>query len=152
MNRLKGKRALITGGTSGIGLETARLFINEGARVAISGQSTASVEGARAELGSEVFAFASDSSDVAQQKELAKKVADAFGQIEILVINAGIAELKPVGAWDEAARTGRHRPPRPRHPQRPPAGGGGAEQVRGHELRRDRRGHGVLDQGGEFIA
>jgi NAD(P)-dependent dehydrogenase (short-subunit alcohol dehydrogenase family) len=103
MNRLKGKRALITGGTSGIGLETARLFINEGARVAISGQSRASVEGARAELGSEVFGFASDSSDVAQQKELAKKVADALGQIEILVINAGIAELKPVDAWDEAA-------------------------------------------------
>jgi NAD(P)-dependent dehydrogenase (short-subunit alcohol dehydrogenase family) len=103
MNRLKGKRALITGGTSGIGLETARLFIREGARVAISGQSSASVEAARRELGSEVFAFASDSSDVAQQKELAKKVAGALGQIEVLVINAGIAELKPVEAWDEAA-------------------------------------------------
>jgi NAD(P)-dependent dehydrogenase (short-subunit alcohol dehydrogenase family) len=103
MNRLKGKRALITGGTSGIGLETARLFISEGARVAISGQSSASVEAAREELGSEVFAFASDSSDVSQQKELAKKVADALGGIEVLVINAGIAELKPVEAWDEVA-------------------------------------------------
>jgi NAD(P)-dependent dehydrogenase (short-subunit alcohol dehydrogenase family) len=103
MNRLKAKRALITGGTSGIGLETARLFISEGARVAISGQSSASVEAAREELGSEVFAFASDSSDVSQQKELAKKVADALGGIEVLVINAGIAELKPVEAWDEAA-------------------------------------------------
>jgi NAD(P)-dependent dehydrogenase (short-subunit alcohol dehydrogenase family) len=103
MNRLQGKRALITGGTSGIGLETARLFISEGARVAISGQSSASVEAAREELGSEVFAFASDSSDVSQQKELAKKVADALGEIEVLVINAGIAELKPVEAWDEAA-------------------------------------------------
>ena len=40
---------------------------------------------------------------MAQLKELAKKVADTLGQIEVLVINAGIAELKPVGAWDEAA-------------------------------------------------
>ena len=103
MDRLKGKRALITGGTSGIGLETARLFISEGAKVAITGQSTASVEAARKELGREVVAFASDSGNVAQQKELAKQVAGAFGQVEVLVINAGIADLKPVEAWDEAA-------------------------------------------------
>src|SRR5438270_2428199 len=90
MNRLTGKRALITGGTSGISLETARLFISEGAKAAITGQSTASFEAARRELRSEAVAFASDSSNVAQQKELAKQVAGAFGHIEVLIINAHV--------------------------------------------------------------
>jgi NAD(P)-dependent dehydrogenase (short-subunit alcohol dehydrogenase family) len=60
MNRLKGKRALITGGTSGIGLETARQFLSEGARIAITGKNPAALEAARKELGSEVLAIASD--------------------------------------------------------------------------------------------
>lgn len=51
MSRLQNKTALITGGTSGIGLETARQFIAEGARVVVTGSSAASVEAARAELG-----------------------------------------------------------------------------------------------------
>jgi len=52
MDRLKGKRALITGGTSGIGLETARQFLNEGARIAITGKNPATLDAARRELGS----------------------------------------------------------------------------------------------------
>lgn len=103
MKRLEGKRALITGATSGIGLDIARLFLSEGAKVAISGQSAASIDVARRDLGVEVLAFASDSSDVTQQKDLAKQVGASFKQIEILVVNAGIADLKPVEAWDEAA-------------------------------------------------
>ncbi len=55
MNRLKDKRALITGGTSGIGLETAHQFLNEGARVAITGKNPATLEAARKELGSDVL-------------------------------------------------------------------------------------------------
>ena len=68
MNRLKGKRALITGGTSGIGLETARLFISEGAHIAITGKNTDTLEAARKELGSDVLAIASDAGDVAGQR------------------------------------------------------------------------------------
>ncbi len=51
MNRLKDKCALITGGTTGIGIETARQFVSEGARVAVTGSNPATLEAARAELG-----------------------------------------------------------------------------------------------------
>jgi NAD(P)-dependent dehydrogenase (short-subunit alcohol dehydrogenase family) len=60
VNRLNGKRALITGGTTGIGLETAREFLSEGARVAITGTNPKTLEAARKELGSDVLVIASD--------------------------------------------------------------------------------------------
>ncbi|MBE7157144.1 MAG: SDR family NAD(P)-dependent oxidoreductase, partial [Rhodospirillales bacterium] len=103
MSRLEGKRALITGGSSGIGLQTVRLFLREGARVVLSGQDESNLAAVRQELGDTVDAFAADSSDVEQQKELARKAAAALNSIDILVINAGIADLKPVEQWTEAA-------------------------------------------------
>ncbi len=102
MDRLKGKRALITGGTTGIGLETAREFLQEGARVAITGKDPAHLEAARKELGGEVVAIQSDVSEVASQKPVAEAVRQAFGQLDILFVNAGIAELRPFEKWDEA--------------------------------------------------
>ncbi len=103
MDRLKGKRALITGGSTGIGLETARLFLAEGARVAITGKNSTTLENAMKELGSGVLAIASDASDAAAQKGVAETLHREFGGLDILFINAGIADLKPVGQWDEAA-------------------------------------------------
>lgn len=103
MNRLKGKRALITGGTSGIGLETAKQFINEGARVAITGRNPATLESARNELHSDVVIIPSDASNVAAQKQVVNAVQEAFGGLDVLFVNAGIAELKPVEQWDEDA-------------------------------------------------
>jgi NAD(P)-dependent dehydrogenase (short-subunit alcohol dehydrogenase family) len=102
MNRLKGKRALITGGTSGIGLETARQFLSEGARVAITGSNPSTLDAARNELGGEALVIASDASDVAAQKTLAEEIRKAFGGLDVLFVNAGIAELRPVEQWDEA--------------------------------------------------
>ncbi|HTQ55660.1 MAG TPA: SDR family oxidoreductase [Bryobacteraceae bacterium] len=103
MDRLKGMRALITGGTSGIGLETAREFLKEGARVAITGRNPASLEAARKELGNDVLVFASDAGDARDQRRVAETVAGAFGQLDVLFANAGIAELRPIEQWDEAA-------------------------------------------------
>lgn len=103
MNRLKDKRALITGGTSGIGLEAARQFLNEGARLAITGKNPATLDAARKELGSEVLIIPSDASDVAAQKKVAESVHQTFGGLDILFINAGIEELLPVDHWSEAA-------------------------------------------------
>ena len=103
MDRLKRKRALITGGTTGIGLETAHQFLNEGASVAITGKNPETLEKAREELGSDVLIIPSDASNVAAQKALADTVRQAFGGLDILFVNAGIADLKPLEQWDEAA-------------------------------------------------
>jgi NAD(P)-dependent dehydrogenase (short-subunit alcohol dehydrogenase family) len=103
MERLKGKRALITGGTSGIGLETARQFLNEGARIAITGKNQTTLETARQELGREALVIPSDASDLADQKRVADTLRQALGGLDILFVNAGIADLKPIEQWDEAA-------------------------------------------------
>ena len=103
MNRLINKRALITGGTSGIGLETTRQFVAEGARVAITGSSDASVEAARREFGDKVLVLRSNAGNVAEQPALAKAIGEAFGGLDAVFINAGVAELRPIEQWDEAS-------------------------------------------------
>jgi len=102
MNRLTGKRALVTGGTSGIGLETARQFLAEGARVAVTGTNPATIEAAKAALGKDVLFIRADAGDAAGQKAVAEAVRAAFGGLDILFVNAGVAELRPVDQWDEA--------------------------------------------------
>jgi NAD(P)-dependent dehydrogenase (short-subunit alcohol dehydrogenase family) len=101
MNRLKGKRALITGGTTGIGLETARRFIAEGARVVITGTNPTTLEAARGELGQDTLVLSSDAASPAEQKTLADSVQRNFGQLDILFVNAGIVQLKPIEQWTE---------------------------------------------------
>jgi len=103
LNRLNGKRALITGGTSGIGLATARQFLSEGARVAVTGTNPASLHVASQELGPQALIVASNAGDIGAQQVLAKSVGEAFGQLDILVVNAGIAEMRPLEKWDEGA-------------------------------------------------
>lgn len=102
MARLQGKRALITGGTSGIGLETARRFLEEGARVAITGHSSTGLDAARKELG-DVIVIEADAGDAADQRKVADEIRRSFGQLNVLFINAGIVELRPIGQWDAAA-------------------------------------------------
>jgi NAD(P)-dependent dehydrogenase (short-subunit alcohol dehydrogenase family) len=103
MSKLKNKRALITGGTTGIGLETARQFLQEGARVAITGRNPATLDAARKELGDDVLVIPSDAADVAAQKSVAEVLSQKFGGLDILFVNAGVVELRPAGQWDEAA-------------------------------------------------
>lgn len=102
MDRLKGKRALVTGGSSGIGLETAKQFIAEGARVAMTARSSGSFDEARRVLGDQIAYIISDAADISGQKQLAAKIKEEFGGLDILFVNAGVATLKPLDQWDEA--------------------------------------------------
>jgi NAD(P)-dependent dehydrogenase (short-subunit alcohol dehydrogenase family) len=94
MGRLSGKTALITGGSSGIGLATAKLFTNEGARVAVTGRDPESLSKAKLEM-TELMAVQSDASSVAQIDALMKKIGERFGKLDVLFVNAGVAHAAP---------------------------------------------------------
>jgi len=95
--RLKGKTAFITGGNSGIGLATARLFIAEGARVAITGRSQETLDAAVKELGPNAVAIQADLHDVSAIEQSIEKAVAAFGKIDIVFANAGIGGSTPLG-------------------------------------------------------
>ncbi|MFL5243336.1 MAG: SDR family oxidoreductase [Gemmataceae bacterium] len=113
MSRLANQVALVTGGGSGIGLETARLFLRDGAKVAIAGRDEGKLKRATKELdgGDRLFFSPCDVSDLNQVVTLAKRVTDHFGPITILVNNAGLnikqrpfRELTPE-LWQKVVRT-----------------------------------------------
>ena len=85
MDRLKGKRALITGGTTGIGLATARQFLLEGARVMATGLNEETLSRARQELGSDVAVVKLDAGNAADQQRLRSRVEAEFGQLDVAV-------------------------------------------------------------------
>lgn len=101
MYRLQGKRALITGGTSGIGLETAKQFLTEGAQVIVTGVNPDSIARAKAELGPEVLVLRADSASVSAQKDLAQAVQAHFGQLDVAFLNAGVSVWLPMEEWTE---------------------------------------------------
>jgi NAD(P)-dependent dehydrogenase (short-subunit alcohol dehydrogenase family) len=95
MDRFKGKTALITGGTTGIGLATAKLFINEGARVIVTGRAAATIKAAQAELGDNAIVVRSDATSLSDMDALAAKVKETFGKLDVLFVNAGYGHFVP---------------------------------------------------------
>jgi NAD(P)-dependent dehydrogenase (short-subunit alcohol dehydrogenase family) len=92
MGRLDGRVAIITGGESGIGLATARLFVAEGARVHLAGLVKGLLEAAEAELGADAVSWSV--TDVTEEDQVAAAVEQAvgrFGRLDVLFSNAGIA-------------------------------------------------------------
>jgi NAD(P)-dependent dehydrogenase (short-subunit alcohol dehydrogenase family) len=95
--RLANKTALITGGNSGIGFATAKLFVAEGARVAITGRDQAKLEAAAKELGPNALAIVADATDIAATEKAVAKAVEKFGKLDIVFANAGISAGTPVG-------------------------------------------------------
>jgi len=95
--RLANKTALITGGNSGIGLATARLFIAEGAQVAITGRNRARLDAVARELGPNLLAIQADATDIAATERAVAAAVEAFGGLDIVFANAGIPGSTPVG-------------------------------------------------------
>jgi len=102
MTRLHNKTAVITGGTTGIGFETTRQFIAEGARVIITGQNDARLQTAVQMLGSKVIPVRADVRSLSDLNGLATRVKEEFGRLDILFANAGIGYFAPLEEVDEA--------------------------------------------------
>jgi NAD(P)-dependent dehydrogenase (short-subunit alcohol dehydrogenase family) len=99
--RLKNKSALITGGTSGIGLATAKLFIAEGARVAVTGRDDAVFERVKAELGEHALVLKGDVRSIQDMRAIAAEVKEKFGGLDVVFANAGRAYPSAVNDIDE---------------------------------------------------
>jgi NAD(P)-dependent dehydrogenase (short-subunit alcohol dehydrogenase family) len=99
---LRGKTALVTGGSSGIGLAAARELREHGARVAILGTSPDKLAMARAVLGMDVLAIPCDVTSIEELGRAADTLRAAFGALDILFANAGVALGTPLGATSEA--------------------------------------------------
>ena len=99
--KLEGKIAVVTGGTSGIGLATAKRFVAEGAVVFITGRRQAELDRAAEEIGPNAVAVRADSSNLTDLDRLYSRVKMEKGRIDILFANAGIGEFATLGEITE---------------------------------------------------
>lgn len=100
--KLRNKVALITGGTTGIGLATAQLFQKEGAAVAITGKNPANLAAARTALGENAVVIEADAASIADAEKVAAEIKAKFGGLDIAFLNAGIAQFAPAEMTSEA--------------------------------------------------
>ena len=100
MAKLQGKTAVITGGSSGIGLAVAQEFISQGATVVITGRNQARLNEVAQSIGA--IPIQADVRDTAALESAFKQVQEAYGGLDILFVNAGIAKMEPVEAMSES--------------------------------------------------
>jgi NAD(P)-dependent dehydrogenase (short-subunit alcohol dehydrogenase family) len=96
MSRFAGKKVLVTGGNSGMGFETAKEFVREGAEVFITGRNKDSLTSALKELGPKAKMLMSDSGSLKDIAVLAETIKKEFGHLDAAFINAGVAQFVPL--------------------------------------------------------
>jgi len=99
--KLEGKIAVITGGTEGIGLATAKLFVREGAYVFITGRRQKELDEAVKAIGTNVSGVQGDVAQVADLDRLYETVSRVKGRVDIIFANAGVGEFVPFGKVSE---------------------------------------------------
>ena len=99
--KLEGKIALVTGGSSGIGLATAKQFIHEGAFVYITGRRQTELDAAAQSLGSQVKAVRADASNLTDLDALYALIQQEKGRLDVLFVNAGGGSFAPLGQITE---------------------------------------------------
>ncbi|QSQ17728.1 SDR family oxidoreductase [Myxococcus landrumensis] len=102
MGRYAGKKAVVTGGTAGIGLATVKMLLAEGAEVLLTGRGEKALEAARKELGPRAHVVRSDSANLRDIDALATTVQQKLGSVDLVVINAGYSKLTPFEQVTEA--------------------------------------------------
>jgi len=102
MDRYEGKKVVIIGGTSGIGLATAKMLVDGGARVLVTGRSQAGLDSTQKELGKGGVAVSSDARSLTDIDALASRVKAEFGTFDLLFVNAGFSLFAPLENTTEA--------------------------------------------------
>jgi NAD(P)-dependent dehydrogenase (short-subunit alcohol dehydrogenase family) len=101
MKKLENKVAVITGGNSGLGLAAAKLFAENGAKVAITGRNSQSNDDAVKEIGNGAIGVAADVTNIPQIDAAYKKVSEKLGKIDVLIVNAGYYAGAPLADFTE---------------------------------------------------
>ena len=101
MNKLQNKVAIVTGATSGIGLSTAKLYLQHGAKVVLTGRSLEKLQAIESELSGDYLLVKAEASNVADSDNLVRQTVDAFGKIDILFLNAGVFRLETIDGLTE---------------------------------------------------
>jgi NAD(P)-dependent dehydrogenase (short-subunit alcohol dehydrogenase family) len=102
MSKLKGKVAVVTGGSAGIGLATAKEFVEQGAKVIITGRNQQTIDQALLQLGDNAIGIQADAASLQDTDKLVEQVQSQFGKVDVLFVNAGVALQEPVGQVTES--------------------------------------------------
>ncbi|MDC6366176.1 MULTISPECIES: SDR family NAD(P)-dependent oxidoreductase [Flavobacteriaceae] len=101
MKKLEGKIAIVTGATSGIGLETAKKYLEEGAKVVLTGRSQEKLDALADELSGDYLLVRAEASSLSDSQDLIETTVQHFGKIDVLFLNAGVFRIEGINELTE---------------------------------------------------